>query len=115
MQILNLGCGTKISANPSVVNIDWSITLRLQKNPVLRKMVLLTLQGERRKRFASLSDNVMVCNLANGIPFASDSVDAVYHSHMLEHLDRNVAPRFLAEAKRVLKAGRLAAHRGAGS
>lgn len=49
--------------------------------------------------------NILVHNLAKGIPFETESIDAVYHSHMLEHLDRDVAPGFLLEVKRVLKPG----------
>ena len=33
MLILNLGCGTKVSDDPAVVNIDWSIMLRIRRNP----------------------------------------------------------------------------------
>ena len=47
----------------------------------------------------------MVHNLAKGIPFGPDSVDVVYHAHMLEHLDREDARSFLIEIKRVLKHG----------
>lgn len=47
----------------------------------------------------------MVYNLANGIPFHEGSVDVVYHSHFLEHLDRDVAERFLREVRRVLRLG----------
>jgi predicted SAM-dependent methyltransferase len=47
----------------------------------------------------------MVHNLAKGIPFESDSIDVVYHSHMLEHLDREIAVKFLLDIKRVLKPG----------
>lgn len=39
MQILNLGCGTKVSDDPAVVNIDWSIMLRIKRNPLLRAAV----------------------------------------------------------------------------
>ena len=105
MKILNLGCGTKTSNKHGVINIDWSIYLRLKKMKVLRPVVPLFVRGERLERFQSLADNIMVHNLATGIPFNSDSVDAVYHSHILEHLDRNVAERFLMEVKRVLKPG----------
>ena len=34
-----------------------------------------------------------------------DSVDAVYHSHVLEHLDREAVPGFLADVRRVLREG----------
>jgi ubiquinone/menaquinone biosynthesis C-methylase UbiE len=105
MKILNLGCGTKVSSNPDVINIDWSIYLRLKKNPVFRVIVPLLLKDERLKHFNSLSDNIVVHNLAKGIPFPSNSVDAVYHSHLFEHLDRDVAKAFLIEVKRVLKHG----------
>ena len=39
------------------------------------------------------------------LPFASGSAAAVYHSHVLEHLDRPVAARFVAECRRVLQPG----------
>jgi SAM-dependent methyltransferase len=39
------------------------------------------------------------------IPQAAGSVDAIYSSHMIEHLDRREARRFLAECRRVLKPG----------
>ena len=44
-------------------------------------------------------------NLKNGLPFPTDSVEFVYHSHLLEHLDRNEAPGFLREILRVLMPG----------
>ena len=65
----------------------------------------LIFRGERMERFNSLPDNIMVHNLAKGIPFDSESIDVVYHSHMLEHLDRDIADKFLIEVKRVLNLG----------
>ena len=105
MRILNLGCGSKASSSPDVVNIDWSIALRLKRNRLLRRLVPLWATGDRLRRFNALPSNIVCHNLAHGIPFPSDSVDAVYHSHFLEHLDREAARRFLLEVKRVLKAG----------
>jgi SAM-dependent methyltransferase len=105
MKILNLGCGTKISLSPEVINVDWSIYLQMRKNPILRTAAPLLLRGERLDLFHSLSDQVMVHDLAKGIPFPSESVDVVFHSHFLEHLDRTVAGKFLLEVKRVLKPG----------
>ena len=105
MKILNLGCGTKTSDKEGIVNIDWSIYLRLKKNKILAKLVPIVLSGQRLEMFISVPDNVLVHNLAKGIPFDSNSVDAVFHSHMLEHLDKNIAIEFLLEVKRVLKAG----------
>ena len=45
----------------------------------------------------------MVHDLSKGIPFDDNSVDVVYHSHLLEHIDRKNVPTFLKEIRRVLK------------
>ena len=111
--ILNLGCGARVSNSPDVVNVDRSLFLRLKRaseskvfSRLLTPLLPLLLEGERLQRFRSCSGrNVLIHNLAKGIPFESASVDMVYDSHMLEHLDRPVAERFLAEARRVLKPG----------
>ena len=41
-------------------------------------------------------------NVERGLPFDDGSVEAVYSSHMLEHLPRNVALGVLRECRRVL-------------
>jgi predicted SAM-dependent methyltransferase len=105
MIILNLGCGTKVSASPDILNIDWSMYLRMKRNRFLQSLAPFLLDGERLNRFYDLPDNVMLHNLSKGIPFASNSVDVVYHSHLFEHLDRSVAHDFLSEIRRVLKTG----------
>jgi len=103
--ILNLGCGTKASKNKNVINIDWSVYLRIRRNNILRPFIPLLICGERLKKLTSIPDNILVHNLKKGIPFSSDSIDAVYHSHMLEHFDKGIAETFLLEVKRVLKPG----------
>lgn len=105
MRILNLGCGTKTSSDPAVVNIDWSIYLRVRRRWLLSKAAPLFFRGERLRKFQSLPNNIVVHNLAKGIPAASDSVDAVYHSHLFEHLDQATARAFAREVLRVLKPG----------
>jgi SAM-dependent methyltransferase len=103
MQILNIGCGTKTSQHASVINLDWSIYLRLRRNRIARRAAQLILRGERRERLLSLGDNVRLHDLRKGLPFESDTVDVVYHSHFLEHLDRPYAGTFLREVHRVLR------------
>ena len=105
MRLLNLGCGTKASAHPNAINIDWSVYLRLRRLPLVAAAARIVLDEPRRPRLAALPSNVMVHNLAKGIPFADGSVDVVYHSHFLEHLDRRVVPGFFAEVRRVVKPG----------
>jgi SAM-dependent methyltransferase len=100
--ILNLGCGTKTS--PRTTNIDWSIHARLRRNPLGRRLVPLVLNEERRRLFLDM-DDVLVHDLRKGIPAPRGSADAVYHSHVLEHIDRDAVPGYLAEIRRVLKVG----------
>jgi len=100
--ILNLGCGTKTS--PQTTNIDWSIQARLRRNPVGRRLAPFILNQERRKLFLGM-DDLVVHDLKKGIPAPDGSVDAVYHSHVLEHIDRDAVPGFFGEIRRVLKPG----------
>lgn len=105
MRILNLGCGTKTSDSADVVNIDWSTYLRISVNPIARAIAPLVLDKNQLLRLRALPSNIMVHNLAKGIPFADTTVDVVYHSHVLEHFDVSPARQFLKEALRVLKPG----------
>jgi SAM-dependent methyltransferase len=73
--LVNLGCGSV--HHPAWLNFDFA-----SRDPAVRK-------ADLRRR----------------LPFADGAVDAVYHSHVLEHLDRDDAARFLAENARVLRPG----------
>lgn len=103
MRILNLGCGMKVSSHPDIINVDWSVYLKLKRNRLTRRLANIALNGDRLARFNSLPDNILVHDLSKGIPAEDESVDGVYHSHLFEHLDRDVAARFLKETHRVLK------------
>ena len=103
MKILNLGCGSKTCQNPDILNIDWSVSLIIKKNFFLKILVLNFLSKERHKNFKKLPNNIIVHDLQKGLPYANNSVDAVYHSHLLEHIDRSKVKNFLMEIFRVLK------------
>lgn len=75
MNYLNLGCGQHF--HPEWINVD----------------------------FTSTGEGVIAHNLRQGIPFATQSVDVVYHSHLLEHLPKTEAPGFLQDCFRVLLPG----------
>lgn len=99
---LNLGCGSKTS--PACINIDWSIRYMLMRNPVLRACVFPFLDAQQIERIRRL-DRVSLGNLKKGIRWPDNSVDAVYHSHLLEHIDRESVIGFLLEIRRVLRPG----------
>ena len=105
MKILNLGCSTKVSLDPQVVNIDWSIKhVFARKSPPVLTQVLLG-QAEYLKYQHAKKAKFILHDLRNGIPFEDNSIDVVYHSHMLEHIDRRHVDRFFNEVYRVLKYG----------
>ena len=54
---------------------------------------------------ASASPEVQQCDLRRGIPFGAESFDAVYHSHVLEHLAPRDGRALLRECWRVLRPG----------
>lgn len=51
------------------------------------------------------SPEVRPFDLRKPLPFESGTVDAVYASHLLEHLDRTEGARLMQECRRVLKPG----------
>lgn len=105
MIVLNLGCGFATSAHPDVVNVDWSPYIRIRTNSLANAVANAILPEGRRSRLKSLSGKLVAHDLRKGIPYADNSVDVVYHSHMLEHIDRDGVPAFLKEVRRVLKEG----------
>jgi SAM-dependent methyltransferase len=63
------------------------------------------LAGSRAEKIRALPRDIVVHDLRKGIPARDATVDVVYHSHVLEHIDRDDAPGFMAEVHRVLKPG----------
>jgi SAM-dependent methyltransferase len=102
---VNLGSGARVA--PGWNNVDFSWIMRFGRYPrlcaVFHRLGLLS--DHRYQRILKLDRKEVRWNLAKGIPFADGVFDGVYHSHLLEHLDREVVPDFLKECHRVLKPG----------
>ena len=90
---LNLGCGTVAPAD--WLNVDYAIGARLNKS--------LARPLARRIFSTPWPENVLIHDLTKPFPWPDASVDAVYCSHTLEHLNREAGERFMAECRRVLK------------
>ena len=75
MEYLNLGCGYRF--NPKWTNVNFFAT----------------------------GKEVIAHDLSKSIPFADDSFDLVYHSHVLEHFTKVAATNFIQECYRVLRPG----------
>lgn len=100
---VNVGCGQ--TPTPGWLNYDNSASIRLAKYPLLVAVAeRLSLLGEGPKSFVSVAKNsdIIWADATKRIPLPDNSVEVLYTSHMLEHLDREEAKLFLREAYRVL-------------
>ena len=103
--MLNVGCGTKM--NPQWNNIDFSLYARLARHPFVARLLhqFGLLSNERFRTLSQVDPAILHWDLLNGIPFGDNAFDVLYHSHFLEHLDKNLATFVLRECYRVLKPG----------
>lgn len=103
---INVGCGQ--TPTKGWRNFDNSFSLRLARIPfvpeILHRLRFLESRQYQFIRFARQND-IECGDATNGLPVPQESCDVLYSSHMLEHLDRNEADRFLREAFRVLSPG----------
>ena len=103
---VNVGCGQ--TPTKGWKNFDNSPSILLARVPflpmLLRSFRLLDDRNYEFIQFAKTYD-IQHVNATKGLPLANASVDVIYSSHMLEHLDRDDANAFLREAKRLLRPG----------
>lgn len=93
---LNLGCGNQVVNG--WLNVDYSVGARFAKIP------LFTLLNKKLNFFnLDWDENILLHDLTKKFPWSEESVDQIYSSHTLEHLDKNQGHAFLSECYRVLK------------
>lgn len=103
--LINLGAGLQTA--PGWTNYDRSRVIMVARRPWLRAVVRLA----HRIGIASKADvlswpeTTRSVDVTGGIPHADNSVDVVYTSHMLEHLQPRALKFVLHECHRVLKLG----------
>ncbi len=103
---LNIGCGQ--SPTEGWVNYDNSFAVRMAGSRLFDwAMRLSGLADAGNREFAAFArrHGIRWADAAHHIPYADGTVDVIYSSHMIEHLDRLDARSFLAECRRVLKPG----------
>jgi SAM-dependent methyltransferase len=103
---LNIGCGQ--SPTPDWINYDNSPSVWLARWPgMARLLARVGLVDGHALAFIEFcrAHRIRHADAARRIPHRDGSVDAIYASHMLEHLDRIEARAFLAECRRVLRPG----------
>lgn len=103
--LINLGSSARVA--PGWNNLDSSWLIRIGRHRRLSSALhhLRLINEARFARILRLDPDTVLWDLSKGIPFADRTFDGVYHSHVLEHIDREAAPTFLRECCRVLKPG----------
>ena len=94
---MQYGCG--FSAPSGWKNFDVSPTLRFERVPLLGR-----LYRKNQQRFPS---NVEYGDIVKGIPLPNESCEAIYASHVLEHLSLRDFRMALANTYRLLTSGGL--------
>ena len=90
------GCG--LCAPEDWKNFDSSPRLRFERLPAVG-----TLAGIAGRQL--FPTNIAFGDITAGLPVDDNSADAVYCSHVLEHLGRDDVPKALATTLRILKPG----------
>jgi len=96
---LNLGCGPHTT--DGWVNIDRSPNVLIDRIPCV-KSLLFRMKFLSKAHMESWSRDIVRLDVTKGLPYADCSVEAIYSSHMLEHLFFEEAQCLLRECHRVL-------------
>jgi predicted SAM-dependent methyltransferase len=103
---INVGCGK--TPTEGWRNFDNSLSLRIAKVP-FSAALLRSLRLIQKPQYDYIqynrSHNIEFGNAIKRLPLPDNSVEVLYSSHMIEHLDRDEMDRFLREAMRVLQPG----------
>jgi SAM-dependent methyltransferase len=100
---LNLGSGPQ--ATPGWINIDRSPNVVLDRAPYLKSVLHKT--GIINAGHMAPWDRSVIRGDIRVLPYANDSIDAIYSSHTLEHLFLDDATRVIRECARVLRPGAI--------
>lgn len=90
------------------INTDVSPHIRISRVPGLAKLLYTAgrINEHRYRQHASgLWKQVQFLDAGKRFPFETDSLSAIYSTHVLEHLEQHVVRNLLLECHRVLKPG----------
>lgn len=87
---LNIGCGKTITE--WWINIDGSPSVRLAAFPLFAKLLKFAsiISAEQYEFMVFIkTNNIQYGNVTKSLNFNDNSINAIYSSHMLEHLNRD--------------------------
>jgi len=104
MHRINIGCGS--TPSEGWLNFDNTPAIKLANSPLKYRTAKLfgMLNKDHIENIEwNKKNKIKYADAAKHIPLPSNSVEAIYTSHMFEHLSCEGAKSFLYEAKRILK------------
>ena len=103
---INLGCGLNPIKN--FTNYDFNYFIIFGKIPLIK--TLFSMMPFIPKPFLEIMElskkkKIHHCNVAASIPEKENSIDLIYSSHMVEHLDKAETSLFFKNCIKILKPG----------
>ena len=101
---VNIGCGR--TPTDGWINMDNSPAIKLANSPVrykIAKILKLLSKAQRENIEWNKENTITYADATKRLPFADNSVECIYTSHMVEHLSREGVLQFLSEVLRVLE------------
>lgn len=94
---VHYGCG--VTAPDNWLNFDATPTLRIQKIPVIGKLLASRFKG------LTFPEHILYGDIVKGLPLPNNSCKAIYCSHVLEHLSRQDCVIALRNTYQLLQPG----------
>lgn len=105
MRLLNIGSSARVAEGWTNVDFNWLARLATMPRVSWLLWKIGVISRERFARIQKIRGNIVVHDIRRKLPFDSEVFDVVYHSHVLEHLDRDAGNRLIRDCRRVLKNG----------
>ena len=109
--VVKVNVGSGLAVVPGWINLDASLNALAAHLPTPLQRVAYTASGSRlqhsRDEYLGILKNhcFVFCDVRRGLPLPDESVDYLYASHLLEHLERAEAVALVTDARRVMKEG----------
>jgi predicted SAM-dependent methyltransferase len=100
---INIGCGQ--TPTSEWINFDNSFSLQLAKSPLITNILYrLRFLNDSQYQFINFAreSGIKYGDVTKGLPLSSNSCEVIYSSHMIEHLDKDEADKFLKAVYRLL-------------
>lgn len=100
---LHLGCGSNVV--PGWENIDKSWNVYLTRVPAARSLLARARVLSEEQAHAVFPPGIVRADIRKGLDYGDGTVEAVYASHLIEHMSRWQGLALLRECRRVLRPG----------